>query len=113
MECLVEKKQADPASGRLPASGGQAKDVTRLSSALAGLAGLSASAPRRPAVPAPARLAFSEEQEAFLASSHPRLLLSALAGCGKTTVLFEYARRRPHQKWRLLVLNRALAEQIA
>ena len=97
----------------MPASGGQAKDVTRLSSALAGLAGLSAPAPRRPAVPPPGRPIFSEEQEAFLASSHPRLLLSALAGCGKTTVLFEYARRRPHQKWRLLVLNRALAEQLA
>lgn len=79
------------------------------------MAGLNTPQPRRavPARPTTPKTLFSDEQEAFLAASHPRLLLSALAGCGKTTVLFEYARRRPHQRWKLLVLNRSLAALLA
>lgn len=79
------------------------------------MADLSKSPPRRATPPRPAapKTRFSDEQEDFLASSHPRLLLSALAGCGKTTTLFEYARRRPHQRWKLLVLNRSLANLLA
>jgi hypothetical protein len=82
---------------------------------LSGLASL-ATDPRpipKQAASAPPRLVFSAEQEQFLTDNHSRLLLSALAGSGKTACLFEYARRRPHQRWHFLVLNRDLADTLA
>ena len=54
---------------------------------------------------------WTKEQEDFLNDNHPQLLLSALAGTGKTTLLMEYARRRPHQTWSFLAFNRSVIEE--
>ena len=89
---------------------------SRFASALAGLANIPSSPsfkPSKSSSPPLVRIKFTDEQEEFLASSSPHLLLSALAGAGKTACLFEYARRRPHQKWNFLVLNRSLSESLS
>lgn len=69
-----------------------------------------ASAVRAPVQPS---LRWSVEQERFLQSQAPQMVLTALAGSGKTSALLEYARRRPHQKWNFIVFNRAVAETVA
>lgn len=56
---------------------------------------------------------WSGEQEEALAANDPRLLVSALAGAGKTSVLLEYARRRPQRSWTLLTLNASVARTVA
>lgn len=117
---MVDKEKADRSGIGKNGDSAKAKNAgdvkhagsSRFASALAGLANI----PSRPAVPAPViveRTRFTPEQEAFLASNDPHLLLSALAGAGKTECLFEYARRRPHQKWNFLVLNRDLVDILA
>lgn len=63
--------------------------------------------------PAPPTLRWSAEQERFLQSHAPQMVLTALAGSGKTSSLLEYARRRPHQKWNFVVFNRAIADTLA
>lgn len=98
--------------------------MSELSKALKGLEALKEPAPRisparkpaerptasaaKPAVPS---LAFSPQQEAVLDAVAPRLEVVALAGTGKTTVLMEYARRRPRARWRYLTFSRALADE--
>lgn len=122
---MVEKKRtlktgvkatAQPQKG--PA--GASDDVkpaprSRFASSLAGLANAAPGPVFKPTSPpsAPERIVFTQEQEKFLASNSPHILLSALAGAGKTACLFEYARRRPHQKWNYLVLNRSLSEKLS
>lgn len=56
---------------------------------------------------------FSDEQEDFLNNDSPKILLSALAGCGKTSCLIEYAKRRPNKKFNLLVLNKTLVDKLS
>lgn len=56
---------------------------------------------------------WTREQELFLSQDHPRLLLTALAGSGKTSLLMEYARRRPHQTWHFVAFNRSVADFVA
>jgi hypothetical protein len=68
--------------------------------------------PTRPSGPR-SRLIWSDEQEEALATDSPRLLISALAGSGKTSVLLEYARRRPQRSWTLLTLNVTVAKTVA
>lgn len=120
---MVDKKKA-PGTGLTPDPGktragssstsGNVKPAgsSRFASALAGLVNIP-----KPHSPPPVivqrKTAFTPEQEQFLSSNSPHLLLSALAGAGKTTCLFEYARRRPHQKWNFLVLNRNLVDVLA
>lgn len=58
-------------------------------------------------------LQWSEEQQEFLNTAHPKMVLTALAGSGKTSLLLEYARRRPHQKWNFLVFNKSTADDVA
>lgn len=53
---------------------------------------------------------WTNEQEAFLNDDHPRLVLSALAGTGKTSLLMEYAKRRPHKKYNFLAFNRSVIQ---
>lgn len=60
----------------------------------------------------PPKTKWSEEQEEFLSSNFNKAFLKALAGTGKTSSLLEYARRRPHQNWTLLVFNKKTAEHI-
>lgn len=99
--------------------------MSDLSNAFAGLDALSGPppAPARPAVRAQARaglqalaapsLAWTAQQQALLERPEDRLDVVALAGTGKTTVLLEYARRRPHAQWRYLTFNRSLADALA
>lgn len=56
---------------------------------------------------------WSEQQEKFLNTQSPKLVLTALAGSGKTSCLLEYARRRRHQKWNFVVFNRSVADEVA
>lgn len=60
------------------------------------------------------KMAWTDEQQAFLAAARPEnghLYLEALAGTGKTSCLLEYARRRPGQQWNLVVFNKSIAEE--
>jgi len=66
-----------------------------------------------PSVIAPAGITWSKDQEAFLAAHGNSLVLTALAGSGKTSVLIEYARRRPHQRWNFVVFNRSVADDVS
>lgn len=56
---------------------------------------------------------WSVQQEAFLNFQSPKIVLTALAGSGKTSSLLEYARRRRHQKWNFVVFNRSIADDVA
>lgn len=64
------------------------------------------------AVPA-SSVPWSDAQEEFLNSRAHRIVLTALAGSGKTQALLEYARRRPHHRWTVLTLSAAVARHIA
>lgn len=55
---------------------------------------------------------WSEQQEKFLNAQSPKIVLTALAGSGKTSALLEYARRRRHQNWNFVVFNRSVAESV-
>lgn len=98
--------------------------MSDLSKALKGLEALKDPAPRvrpaqrktenevtPPAAPSVPTLSFSAEQEAVLEATDLRLEVVALAGTGKTSVLMEYARRRPRARWRYLTFSRALADE--
>lgn len=52
---------------------------------------------------------WTKEQQDFLQSSHPKTVLTALAGSGKTSLLLEYARLNRHQKWNFIVFNTSIA----
>lgn len=56
---------------------------------------------------------WSPQQETFLNTQSPKLVLTALAGSGKTSCLLEYARRRQHQKWNFVVFNRSVADEVS
>ena len=62
--------------------------------------------------PSSPRLLWTPEQERVLAATAPRLLVSALAGSGKSTLVMEYARRRPHQSWRFLAFNKSVVHAL-
>ena len=84
-----------------------------IQSAAKALLGLKTPAPRKEAgvlYSPPARCVLSDEQEAFLALDAPRLVLTALAGCGKSRVLAEYASRHSHRKWAYLAFNKRMAQ---
>jgi superfamily I DNA/RNA helicase len=57
------------------------------------------------------KLSFTEEQKAILSAEYPFLLVSAFAGTGKTTVLVEYARKRPNSRFLYLVFNEKMAKE--
>ncbi len=56
---------------------------------------------------------WSSQQERFLNTQAPKLVLTALAGSGKTSCLLEYARRRRHQNWNFVVFNRSVADEVS
>ena len=51
----------------------------------------------------------SDEQEHILAIADHRLVITALAGTGKSRVLAEFARREPQRKWHYLAFNKTMA----
>ena len=57
-------------------------------------------------------ISFNEEQKKFLSCNDDKIILSALAGTGKTTLLLHYAKNRPEKKWNLVVFNKQLAEDL-
>lgn len=57
------------------------------------------------------KIKWTEQQQNFLKSNDELIVLEALAGCGKTSSLIEYAKRRPGEKWNLIVFNKSLAEE--
>lgn len=54
-------------------------------------------------------LVFSEEQEHALHLKGDRIVITALAGCGKSRVLSEIARRNPLKQWHYLAFNKSMA----
>lgn len=54
---------------------------------------------------------FTDEQERIFASSSRSMIINAFAGCGKTTTLAEYARRRPRERFLYLAFNRAIKQE--
>lgn len=66
--------------------------------------------------PTPGRAAggsLSQEQEKALASQSHRLVVTALAGTGKSRLLGEFVRRSPQQKWHYLAFNKSMATEAA
>lgn len=55
----------------------------------------------------------TEEQEAILESKANTLVVKAYAGCGKTSTLVQYAKRRPNKRFMYLAFNRAIKEEAA
>ncbi len=86
---------------------------SRLSNALSGLKGLDVpgnpSAP--PATPSSQQAAsfLTPEQEGALAARSDILQVKAYAGCGKTTLLREFARQGPHGRTLYLAFNKPIA----
>lgn len=66
-----------------------------------------------PQIVATNSIPWSGQQETFLNMQSPKIVLTALAGSGKTSSLLEYARRRRHQKWNFVVFNRSIADDVA
>lgn len=53
----------------------------------------------------------SQEQEKALAGQSDRLVITALAGTGKSRLLAEFARRDPQRKWHYLAFNKSMAAE--
>lgn len=83
--------------------------------AASALLGLNTKAPRTAASTAVStsspikKAVLSPEQEYALSSSSNRVVITALAGAGKSKVLGEYAKRNPTRKWSYIAFNKAMA----
>lgn len=87
-----------------------AKDTKEAARALLGLAGTSPRAVRSFVAPPP-RQKMSDEQEAILACNDQRVVITALAGTGKSRVLAECASRSSHRPWNYLAFNKSMATE--
>lgn len=82
--------------------------------AAAALLGLNRTAPRAvrlssATVKAPSAAKLSDEQEDILGCTDQRIVITALAGAGKSRVLAECVRRAPHRPWSYLAFNKSMA----
>lgn len=64
----------------------------------------------REEMPAPTH-PLTDEQELVCCANDNLVLVKAYAGCGKTSTLVEYARRRPNERLLYLAFNRAIKEE--
>lgn len=53
----------------------------------------------------------TDEQEAICSTEANTLLVTAFAGCGKTSVLAEYAKRRPREQFLYLAFNKTIKQE--
>lgn len=60
-----------------------------------------------------AAIELTDEQELVASSRAKNLVVNAYAGTGKTSVLVEYAKRRPNERMMYLAFNRSIKEEAA